>query len=119
LDLLALDLAPTGDIGFVAARQADDLPPGPDRGEWPLIGKGRDRLHSENHRRLEYGYEHGALRRASGSAEHAAVPRASRRDAERRSSGVLGSSQICLQPIAEGGSNEASRPIQTNRALYS
>jgi hypothetical protein len=41
LDLHALDLAPTGDIGFVATRQANDLPPGPDGGEWPLIGKGR------------------------------------------------------------------------------
>jgi hypothetical protein len=41
LDLRALDVAPSGDIGFVAGRQADDLPSGPDDGEWPVIGKGR------------------------------------------------------------------------------
>ena len=41
LDLVAVDVAAPGDIGFVAARQADDLPVGPDSGEWPVIGKGR------------------------------------------------------------------------------
>ena len=41
LDLLAVNVAPTGDISFVAGRQADDLPLGIDGGEWPVLGKGR------------------------------------------------------------------------------
>jgi hypothetical protein len=41
LDLLALDVAATGDIGFFAARQADDLPPGPEDGAWAMLGKGK------------------------------------------------------------------------------
>jgi hypothetical protein len=42
LDLLALDVAATGDIGFFAARQADDLPPGPlDGALRPMLGKGK------------------------------------------------------------------------------
>jgi hypothetical protein len=41
LDLVTVDVAATGDIGFVATRTADDLPAGPDGGQWPVIGKGR------------------------------------------------------------------------------